>query len=153
MYLPYYGEVYNFNCCRYPSQSILSQWLVWVKCRPWLCIQPPKDTSPWRRGKSSYSPSLPPSLPRREQGDFQQRISHHTIEEFDAAVAIQRFWRNLFKRRLKQLRLQLRYRTRQAVIVLQCYTRGMLICRPRQRFARTKQLLRNTSDYTSKLLQ
>ena len=39
----------------------------------------------------SLPPSLPPSLPRREQGDFQQRISHHTIEEFDAAVAIQRF--------------------------------------------------------------
>ena len=112
--------------------------------------QPPRDTSPRRRGKSSYSPALPTQ--ERAGRLSAKNKSRYSIEEFDAAVTIQRFRRNLRKRRLKRLRLQLRYRKRQAVIVLQRYSRGMLIRRPRQRFARTKQLLRHTSDYT-KLLQ
>ena len=113
--------------------------------------QPPKDTSPRQRGKSSYSPSLPITQERAGRLSAKNK-SRYSIKEFDAAVTIQRFRRNLRKRRLKRLRIQLRYRKRQAVIVLQRYTRGMLIRRPRQRFARTKQLLRSTSDYT-KLLQ
>ena len=51
--------------------------------------QPPKDTSPRRRGKSSYSPSLPTQ--ERAGRLSAKNKSRYTIKEFDAAITIQRF--------------------------------------------------------------
>jgi hypothetical protein len=108
--------------------------LVWVKCQPCLCILTQLNSHPRILLLDDVGSHLTlPPFPTQERAVrlSAKNKSRYTIKEFDDAVTIQRFRRNLLKRRLKRLRLQLRYRKRQAVIVLQRYTRGMLIRRPR----------------------